>query len=431
MATLFLRKSLGLGWVPDVPDHRDHTFKRTLTALHRRPRKAAAERAPGERQPSHGWKAISEDSLEKYLASDDSKDIVAKLDACKQVAFGTAQRQLLLPTPPDLLARVDLRPFMSPVRNQGPLDSCTTHAVIGLLEYLQIATRAAYVNGSRRFLYKVTRNLLQWNGDQGAHIRETMKALRLFGVCPERYFSYDVKRYDEEPSPFCYSFAANYQAVNYYRLENLDEIKQTLSQGYPVAFGFACYESSLARATAVSGVIPYPSKHERLVGGHSVLAVGYYEPGQHQRREEKSLEPEDQGYLIIRNSWGTSWGRGGYGFLPYRYIPGNEEGAQPLADDFWTMTQMKVPDWSDTSTAPFVLNLGRHEVLGPPRVTFIGARAVSQFSTMPVFGGGASVDDGDVGPWGAPVDGGDYGEPSDGGGGGQPTDGGGYGAGTG
>jgi C1A family cysteine protease len=38
-----------------------------------------------------------------------------------------------------------------------------------------------------------------------------------------------------------------------------------------------------------------------------------------------------KGALIIRNSWGTSFGDHGYCYLPYEYV------LSGLADDFWVM----------------------------------------------------------------------------------------------
>ena len=46
----------------------------------------------------------------------------------------------------------------------------------------------------------------------------------------------------------------------------------------------------------------------------------------------------ERGALKIRNSWGTGWGEGGYGWLPYRYV---ENG---LAVDFWSLFKAEYVD---------------------------------------------------------------------------------------
>ncbi|MBL8501254.1 MAG: hypothetical protein JNL77_11845 [Nitrosomonas sp.] len=50
-------------------------------------------------------------------------------------------------------------------------------------------------------------------------MRDTMKALALFGVPPEKCWPYDVAKFNDDPSYFCFSSAQNYQAINYYRID--------------------------------------------------------------------------------------------------------------------------------------------------------------------------------------------------------------------
>ena len=64
--------------------------------------------------------------------------------------------------------KVDLRGYCSRVEDQGDIGSCTANAGVGLLEYYQRRTKRKSIDGSRLFLYKTTRNLLGWTGDQGA-----------------------------------------------------------------------------------------------------------------------------------------------------------------------------------------------------------------------------------------------------------------------
>jgi len=104
---------------------------------------------------------------------------------------------------PALPATVDMRGYFSPIENQGAIGSCTAHAGVGVLEYFERRGFGNHVDASRLFLYKVTRDLLGWTGDTGAFLRSTMGAMALFGVPPEKYWPYDVAKYDVEPTRSC------------------------------------------------------------------------------------------------------------------------------------------------------------------------------------------------------------------------------------
>jgi C1A family cysteine protease len=240
-------------------------------------------------------------------------------------------------------ASVDLKAWCSPVEDQGSLGSCTAHAGIGIVEYYEKKAFGKYIEASRLFLYKVTRNLLHSKGDTGAFLRSTMGALVLFGVPPEEYWPYAISDFDKEPTAFCYAFAQNYQAIKYFRHDPpgtskdvlLQRIRTYLSAGHPSIFGFTVY-SSINQAER-TGKIPFPCKGEKILGGHAVMAIGYDD--KMKIRNTGSSKAETTGALLIRNSWGTGWGEAGYGWLPYKYV------VDGLAEDFWSVLKK---EWIDT-----------------------------------------------------------------------------------
>jgi C1A family cysteine protease len=238
--------------------------------------------------------------------------------------------------------KADLTQWFSPVEDQGSLGSCTANAAVGLLEYFEKRAFNNYLDASRLFVYKASRNLLNWSGDTGAYLRTAMQALTLFGVCPERYYPYRIKGFDVEPSAFCYSFAQNFQSISYFRHDPpglapdkvLKSIKTSIAAGVPAMFGFTCY-SSLDQANA-DGMIPFPIRGEKDEGGHAIVAAGYDDKITIVNRTDNS---KTVGAFLIRNSWGTSWGQKGYGWLPYKYV------LTGLAADWWSLLKA---EWVDT-----------------------------------------------------------------------------------
>jgi C1A family cysteine protease len=170
-----------------------------------------------------------------------------------------------------------------------------------------------------------------------------MGALVLFGVPPEEYWPYNVTEFDKEPPAFCYAYALNYQAIKYFRLDSqgmtaaalLTSIKQNFVAGLPVMFGFTVYDS-ISHASA-DGRIPFPSRGEKVVGGHAVMAVGYSD--EIKIRNTNAGGSETTGAILIRNSWGTGWGEKGYGWLPYEYV------LKELAVDWWSIIKN---EWVET-----------------------------------------------------------------------------------
>ncbi|MFL6072090.1 MAG: C1 family peptidase [Mycobacteriales bacterium] len=55
----------------------------------------------------------------------------------------------------------------------------------------------------------------------------------------------------------------------------LDQFKGCLAGGRPFVFGFTVYESFESEKVAKTGVVNMPESGEQVLGGHAVLAVGY------------------------------------------------------------------------------------------------------------------------------------------------------------
>ena len=215
-------------------------------------------------------------------------------------------------------AAIDLRNKWNTVYDQGQLGSCTANALCGLVQYVNPS-----FTPSRLFLYYCERVL---DGDiyddAGSTISQGVNALIRYGICPESDCPYVINNFATRPSVKAFTDAKAHTAAKYSHIrQDLSSMKATIASGIPFAFGFLVYSSFESQRVARTGIVPYPNiRTERILGGHAVVACGYDDSRQ---------------AFLVRNSWGTSWGIGGYCWMPYKIFTDPN-----MTTDLWVITSV-------------------------------------------------------------------------------------------
>ena len=222
------------------------------------------------------------------------------------------------PAPRGVPAVVDLRPNCPPVYDQGQLGSCTANAIAGAIEFDRKKQGLSDFVPSRLFIYYNERVMEGTVGsDSGAQIRDGIKSVNKIGAPPETDWPYDISKFTQKPPPKAYADAKQDRAVQYQKIvQTLAQIQGCLASGFGFVFGFTVYESFESQTVAKTGIMPMPAPHEKKLGGHAVMAVGYNTANR---------------MMIVRNSWGPSWGQGGYFMMPFEFI------LSPNCSDIWTI----------------------------------------------------------------------------------------------
>jgi C1A family cysteine protease len=232
-----------------------------------------------------------------------------------------------------LPTHVDLRSRCPRVQDQGSPGTCTAHAVAAALAFELRVHHAEIITPSRLFIFYNERALTgQTSVKCVVRLRDALKAVSKSGVCPEVMWPYheDSRVLRLRPSKDAFKAAIGYKIAKYHRIPIghlkpemfLQHLKYCLAEGHPFVFGFLLYPSFETEAVKKSGVMPIPDrKHEKLLGGHAVMAVGYDD-----RRKA----------VLVRNSWGTDWGIKGHFWMPYELVKD-----PTFAHDFWTVRGVK------------------------------------------------------------------------------------------
>lgn len=241
---------------------------------------------------------------------------------------------------------VDFRNNIMAVQNQGPIGSCTAHAVQA---FVDLELRSHGITNpppiSRLFQYAASRiedgaqptlNTpvsskvfgQELADDSGATIASSVKALLDFGAVPESLYLYKTTKFKQTPDSYLFYLAQLYfnafPASAAPVAQDVTSIKKKLNAGKSVLIGINCYDSIMSDAAANTGLVQMPALNEESQGGHAVLIVGFDE----RQTVNGKTNPFYQ-HFILRNSWSAGWGDKGYFYLPYDFIT-NEEHTSEL-----------------------------------------------------------------------------------------------------
>jgi Papain family cysteine protease len=224
--------------------------------------------------------------------------------------------RLVQPSPRDLRDRiaalpqaaqptsVDLKADVFEVENQLAYNACTANAGCSALE-LMYKAKGRPVGLSRMYLYYAMRELEGTaQGDLGAYPRDIGRALLTSGTCKESVWGYTRDHLTAKPTAEVDAQAAIFKINSYERVMGLKDIFNALAQGVPVLLTIALH------AGVYQLVGPW-QKHNwnyttsptnPVIGYHEVLVIGYDDASQR---------------LLVENSWGSTFGDGGFFGIPY------------------------------------------------------------------------------------------------------------------
>jgi len=224
---------------------------------------------------------------------------------------------LVLPPIP-LPAKIDYGTDMTPVRDQGDEGTCVAFAsVVGIKEYQDSKEYDKTMKLSPRYLYSLCKKNDGIPEEEGTYPRVAMKMLLNFGTPPESYWPYSPHQTDE-PKTGADKAAVRYKVKAYARLKTVTEMKRSLVINGPFMAGVDVYESWFTAKASKTGMIPMPAASDQYQGGHAICIAGY--------DDTKKL-------FKFKNSWGSSWGNKGYGYLTYDYM-------KQYCVDAWSATDL-------------------------------------------------------------------------------------------
>lgn len=273
-----------------------------------------------------GWFILKSKSKNKVITTIQDGIALVNNEIFQYAVDGADSRDLMytaknLDNLPD---RVDPRPNIAAPMHQNGLNACVPMAAVGAMENNDIRSGKPFTAYAPMFVYYNA--LMKKNeGHNTVTGRTVLKVLSEKGVCSEQLWPYDVSKINTKPSPEAYEDALKHKIGPYFRIEEslkykrLAGLKDALADGKYVMFGIVAHDNIRSdRLAANGGVLDMPGPHDKELGKHVMLAIGYDDS----RRK-----------IIAVGSAGPTWADHGIVYVDYGYAE-----LQGYGHDFWVIT---------------------------------------------------------------------------------------------
>jgi hypothetical protein len=234
---------------------------------------------------------------------------------------------------PDHLVNRELVPK---VLDQGTEGACTGYALAAVINYL-LAARGLRRFASPRMLYELARRYDEWPGENydGSSARGAMKGWVRHGVCAERSWKptlHGAEHFTQRIADEARGIPGGaFYRVMHRQVRDMHAALGEVGILFVTLMVHAGWQTPGPTTTTVTVrrgrsttklTLPVIERQGAADGGHAVAFVGYTPQG-----------------FIVQNSWGKSWGAGGFALLPY-------EDYMLHATDVWA-AQLGVPVLAD------------------------------------------------------------------------------------
>ncbi|MFE9428627.1 C1 family peptidase [Kitasatospora sp. NPDC006697] len=205
-------------------------------------------------------------------------------------------------------ASADLTNYALAPGDQGQVGACVTWAT-GYTGYGILMSEQG-ISGAPMAPMFIYSQIAQGN-DTGTYASVALPMEQQQGIDTQSDYWQGTEDYTTQPDANESANAANYKLSGYVELPTSgtsarSAIEDAISRGEPVPIGFSVQQSFMdlnSQSASDYSYTPGDTGSDPVVGGHEITIVAYNEQG-----------------VTIENSWGSSWGNGGFANLPWSFF---------------------------------------------------------------------------------------------------------------